>query len=88
MLPDRLGPSAVRSVARMALAPDLYSRLEGDGALGGRHGSDEDARWEVLLEHLRDRLGCSRVNLRWGLAWLRQETRSMREFAREFERRA
>ena len=72
----------------MALAPDLYSRLEGDGALGGRHGSDEDARWEVLLEHLRDRLGCSRVNLRWGLAWLRQETRSMREFAREFERRA
>ena len=88
MLPDRLGPSAVRSVARMALAPDLYSRLEGDGALGGRHGNDEDARWEVLLEHLRDRLGCSRVNLRWGLAWLRQETRSMREFAREFERRA
>ena len=40
------------------------------------------------MEHLRDRLGCSRANLKLGLAFLRQETCSMKEFAREFERRA
>ena len=40
------------------------------------------------MEHLRDRLGCSRVNLKLGLAFLKQETRSMTEFAIEFERNA
>ena len=89
ILPDKLGPSAVRSVARMSLDPELYSALEGDGALGGRYGGRvTDARWEVLMEHLRDRLGCSRVNLKLGLACLKQESRPMKEFAREFERRA
>ncbi len=40
------------------------------------------------MEHLRDYLGCSRVNLKLGLAFLKQEGRTMKEFAREFERRA
>jgi hypothetical protein len=40
------------------------------------------------MEHLRDRLGCSKLYLKLGLAFLKQETRSMKEFAREFERRA
>lgn len=63
-----LGPAAVRSVARLTLDEKLFTALEGDGAVGGR---DEEARWETLLEHIRDRLGCNSVNLRWGLAFLK-----------------
>ena len=85
--PEKLGPSAVRSIARMTLDPELYAALEGDGALGGRAGSASETKWEAMMEHLRDRLGCSSINLKLGLATLRQETRSMKEFAREFERR-
>ena len=85
--PEKLGPSAVRSIARMTLDPELCAALEGDGALGGRAGSASETKWEAMMEHLRDRLGCSSINLKLGLATLRQETRSMKEFAREFERR-
>lgn len=71
--PDCLGPTAVRSVARMTLQPELYTALEGDGALGGRAGwqAGKETTWEKMMEHLRDRLGCSRVNLKLGLAFLR-----------------
>ena len=72
----------------MALSAELYTALEGDGALGHRSEESEGASWEQMMEHLRDRLGCSPINLKLGLATLRQETRSTREFAREFERRA
>jgi hypothetical protein len=74
----------------MTLAPVLYTQLENDGALGSRAGDNVGhvASWEKMMEHLRDRLGCSRVNLKLGLAFLRQETRTMTEFATEFERRA
>jgi hypothetical protein len=71
--PDNLGPTAVRSVARMTLAPVLYTQLEGDGALGSRAGAHggSTASWDRMMEHLRDRLGCSRVNLKLGLAFLK-----------------
>ena len=72
--PESLGPSAVRSVSRMTLDPELYAALEGDGALGGRQGSSEnplETKWEAMMEHLRDRLGCSAINLKLGLATLR-----------------
>ena len=71
--PDHLGPTAVRSVARMTLDPELYTALEGDGALGGRIGRGDatGASWSEMMEHLRDRLGCSRANLKLGLAFLR-----------------
>ena len=71
--PDDLGPTAVRSVARMTLEAELYTALEGDGALGGRFGrcAGGGAAWGEMMEHLRDRLGCSRVNLKLGLAFLR-----------------
>lgn len=64
--------------------------MEGDGALGGRAGwqAGKETTWDKMMEHLRDRLGCSRVNLKLGLAFLRQENMPMRDFAREFERRA
>ena len=32
---------------------------------------EEDSHWAGLLEHLRERLGCSKVNLKLGLAFLR-----------------
>lgn len=32
--PDALAPTAVRSVARMTLEPELYTALEEEGALG------------------------------------------------------
>ncbi len=85
--PEQLGPSAVCSVAHMTLDPELYAALEGDGALGGRTGSSAETKWEAMMEHLRERLGCSAINLKIGLATLRQETHSMKEFARKFERR-
>ena len=71
--PDALGPTAVRSVARMTLDMELYTALEEDGALGGRSGrqAGSGASWEEMMEHLRDRLGCSRVNLKLGLAFLK-----------------
>ena len=69
--PDSLGPAAVRSVARMTLSAELYTALEGDGALGSRSGPATDASWEQMMEHLRDRLGCSPINLKLGLATLR-----------------
>ena len=74
----------------MTLEAELYTALEGDGALGGRMGNTTTApaQWDRLMEHLRDRLSCSKLNLKLGLAFLKQETRSMKEFAREFERRA
>ena len=87
--PDKLGPSAVRTVARMTLSAELYTALEGDGALGIRgKESEAETRWDVMMEHLRERLGCTRVNLKIGLARLQQEGRTMKEFARQFERRA
>ena len=51
--------------------PELYVALEADGALGGRHGSSADTRWESMMEHLRDILGCSAINLKLGLATLK-----------------
>ena len=36
--PSDLGPNAVRSVARMTLAQDLYAKLEHDGAMGSLDG--------------------------------------------------
>ena len=88
--PDRLGPSAVRSVARMTLSAELYSLLEGDGVLGRRAGTaaGDTATWNQLMDHIRDRLGCSKHNLKVGLALLRQNVHSTKDFAREFERRA
>ena len=83
--PDKLGPAAVRSVARMTIDEELYAKLQGDGAIGGR---GEDTRWETMLEHIRDRLGCNSVNLRWGLAFLKQGGMSAKDYAWEFERRA
>ena len=71
MYPEKLGPAAIRSVARMTMHPELYSALEADGALGARHGTSADTRWETLMEHLRDILGCSAINLKLGLATLR-----------------
>ena len=53
----------------MTLKPELYTALEGDGALGTR-GKESETRWEVMMEHLRERLGCMRVNLKIGLARL------------------
>ncbi len=85
--PDKLGPAAVRTVARMTLSAELYSALEGDGALGIR-GKNKETRWDTMMEHLRERLGCTRMNIKMGLARLRQEGLTMKEFAREFERRA
>ena len=84
---DKLAPSAIRSVARMTLDAQLYALLEGDGALGRRTGSAAETNWDNLMEHLRDRLGIDQVNLRLGLETLRQDGRSMKDFAREFERR-
>ena len=57
----------------MTLDPELYTALEGDGALGQRSGGRTTgaATWEQMLEHLKDRLGCSKVNLKLGLAFLR-----------------
>ena len=71
--PDNLGPTAIRSVARMTLEPELYTALEGDGALGHRSGlhATGATTWEQVLEHIKDRLGCSKVNLKLGLAFLR-----------------
>ena len=85
--PENLGPAAIRSVARMTMDPELYTALDADGALGNRHVASSDVRWEGLMEHLRDILGCSAINLKLGLATLRQETHSTKEFAVEFSRR-
>ena len=41
-----------------------------------------------MVDHLRDRLGCSRLNLKMGMALLKQESRSPKDFARMFEGRA
>ena len=54
----------------MTLSAELYTTLEGDGALGSR-GKELETRWDVMMEHLRERLGCTRVNLKIGLARLR-----------------
>ena len=69
---------------------DLYAALEGDGALGGRSGlsGGGNATWKLLMDHLRDRLGCSKINLKLGLALMKQDGRATKEFAREFQRRA
>ena len=70
MYPEKLGPAAIRTVARVTAPPELYTTLDSDGALGTRHGAS-DTRWETLMEHLRDVLGCSAINLKLGLATLR-----------------
>ena len=69
--PENLGPAAIRSVARMTMEPELYTALDTDGALGNRHDGSLDTHWESLMEHLRDILGCSAINLKLGLATLR-----------------
>ena len=38
VLPDDLGPSTVRSIARLTMDEELYTELEQEGALGGRPG--------------------------------------------------
>ena len=51
--PDRLGPTAVRQVARMSLEAELYTSLAEEGALGGLQGRDgPDAVWGVMMELL------------------------------------
>ena len=70
--PSRLGPIAVRQVARMTLEAELFTSLVEEGALGGLEGRDgPDAVWEVMMEHLWERLGCSKMNLRYGLSFLK-----------------
>ena len=71
VMPEDLGPMAVRSVARMMLAAELYSQLENAGTLGSRTGAGEPASWPRMMEHLREKLGCSTANLKLGLAVLR-----------------
>lgn len=71
VLPDDLGPTAVRSVARMTLTAELYSVLENGGALGNRSGTGEPASWPKMIEHLRERLSCSSANLKLGLAMMK-----------------
>ena len=39
--------------------------------MGGRHGKGGVATWATMMNHLREKLGCSRANLRIGLAILR-----------------
>ena len=70
IMPDELSPMAVWSVARMTLELELYSALEAKGALGSRSGSGPEAQWPTMMEHLREKLGCSRANLKLGLAVL------------------
>jgi hypothetical protein len=81
VFPEDLGPTAVRSIARMTLSAELYSILENSGALGNRSGKGEPASWNRMMDHLREKLGCSSANLKLGLAMLRQGNLSMVEFA-------
>lgn len=48
--PEALGPQAVRSVARITIAPLLYTDLEEAGGLGKRDGVD--ITWESMLKQL------------------------------------
>ena len=41
-----------------------------------------------MVDHLRDRLGCSRLNLKMGMALLKQESCTPKDFARMFEGQA
>ena len=70
VMPEDLGPMAVQSVARMTLTAELYSALETTGALGSRTGAGAQASWVTMMEHLREKLGCSSANLKLGLAVL------------------
>ena len=56
----------------MTLEAELFTSLAEEGALGGLEGRDgPEAVWEVMMEHLRERLGCSKMNLRYGLSFLK-----------------
>ena len=41
LLPEDLGPSTVRSIARLTMEEELYTELEQEGALGGRPGDGQ-----------------------------------------------
>jgi hypothetical protein len=66
-----LGPTAVRSVARMTLSADLYTQLEQAGGIGDRSGDGSQADWQKMMEHLRELLQCTSANLKIGLVTLR-----------------
>ncbi len=66
-----LGPTAVRSVARMTLSADLYTQLEQAGGIGDRSGDRIQADWQKMMEHLRELLQCTSANLKIGLVTLR-----------------
>jgi hypothetical protein len=67
--PDLLAPTAICQVVRLTLAPALYAVLEAEGALGTvRQGVG--ATWSVMMDHLREKLGCTRSRLTIGLSTL------------------
>lgn len=86
--PCDLGPTSVRSVARMTMKPELYTLLDNAGAMGSRAGNRGQADWKAMSEHLQDKLGCNSAHLKIGLSLLKQGDRDMVTFAQEFERRA
>ena len=59
IMPENLGPSSVRFVARLTMASEFHAMVETSGALGTgapEPGTTGDVTWAGLYEHLRDRL--------------------------------
>lgn len=52
LLPSELGPTSVRSIARMTMKPELYTSLDNAGAMGSRGKSGVRASWKTMTEHL------------------------------------
>lgn len=69
LMPAELGPTSVRSVARMTMKPELYTSLDNAGAMGSRGGGK--ATWKGMAEHLQDKLGCNTAHLKIGLSLMK-----------------